>query len=390
MIKLSEQQRGERWDALPETLRDALVSDANFDFIAKTCKAQLLPEQKTNDVIGITGYVLSGFLRPEDMANEVVDVLQIDRRTADTISSSINRQIFVPLRPEIDKVFGPASKLVMPKTMGVGAPVILSTAPQMPVAMPRPMATPKPVTPTLVPMAQTPKPMATMPIVPVTPAAPTPKPLSDKGWSTMKLSDIAPKPMATPTQPMPAKPAMGMPMPPKPAAMPSMMMQRADVPQPIKNAPDFRVMNINTENNTMSQISGTAPTKPIVLEMGGVINPPKAQPTAAPAQGGAKVVHYGDLKSPLPTQLPTAETGRHVVEMTGTNPIPQVPKPITTQDVAPNAITAKPGMMSVPVPRPPMPKQGAMPVPLPPTPPKQVNAATTQQPAGKKPNVVNF
>jgi hypothetical protein len=56
----------------------ALFAQANTDFIEKTCESEHIPEEKQGDIAGIAGYVLMGFLHPEDLAAEYRDELNID------------------------------------------------------------------------------------------------------------------------------------------------------------------------------------------------------------------------------------------------------------------------------------------------------------------------
>jgi len=79
-------------------------------------------------------------------------------------------------------------------------------------------------------------------------------------------------------------------------------------------------------------------------------------PASAGMTENARVVHYSDLRSSLPAQLPSvskapvAEAGRHVVEMTAESFAPKT----TTSQPTPEGIMAKPGMAAMPIPKPPI------------------------------------
>ena len=107
MITVLQSQSFTRWDTLPDVLREALFAEEVSDFVWKTCRAENIPEEKIFDVARIAGYVLFGFLHPEDMAVEIRDALKIDIRIATAIADAINKRIFTPLRPDIDKVYEP-------------------------------------------------------------------------------------------------------------------------------------------------------------------------------------------------------------------------------------------------------------------------------------------
>ena len=110
MVTISKNQALERWDTLPMTLREALYSDINSDFLWKTCQAEHIPEEKIYDVSRITGYVLMGFLHPGDLAGELTEILGIDKRITTSIADAIDKRIFAPLQEDIDKAYNPISK----------------------------------------------------------------------------------------------------------------------------------------------------------------------------------------------------------------------------------------------------------------------------------------
>ncbi|HVM77305.1 MAG TPA: hypothetical protein VMU07_04090 [Candidatus Paceibacterota bacterium] len=110
MLTITQQQALNRWDLLTEPLREALFSDVNADFIEKVCQKENVPPRMQAEVSGIAGYVLMGFLHPGDLAEELVEELKLDKRTAQDIADAINTRIFVPLQQEIDKVYGPVTK----------------------------------------------------------------------------------------------------------------------------------------------------------------------------------------------------------------------------------------------------------------------------------------
>jgi hypothetical protein len=468
MTKITQDQALERWDTLPQILREALYSDVDSDYLWKVCEGEYIPDEKIYTISGIVGYVLMGFLHPEDVGGEIAEKLQIDRRIADVIASAINQRIFAPLRPEIDKVYSPASASPVLNVASAGGPIMMS------------------VVPTVVPISSKKGVPPPQPPAPLTPSGIEGKPLPEKGWSTMrpafaeasagKPSEIPPMPpkvtMKTDTKPVPmplsqvpAKIPVGMPtpaampaprpsfnppinlarpavpapmMPITPKPMPAMMVQRDNVPQPIKNAPDLNAASRNIGNIMPGGISAPSPLRPVVFEMSGPTIPnigsmgpdlrrpsPSVFVAAAPrgdernrdygktgAAEGVKVVHYSDLKSSLPVQFPltdkppVAEKGRQVTEMTIGGQAAQISKP--TQNSTPETIMAKPGMMSAPMARPmpatfpvkssaPMPMTSPMkpPMPIPapmPIPQKpmsqQIPAAIPPKPAVPSPSIM--
>ena len=111
MISISKKQAGQRWDTITPQLREALFSDVNADFVWNLCQNEHLTKGKSYQVAEFAGYVLLGFLHPEDLAGELVSSIDLPTPLAKTISDQINSRIFTPLRADIDKVYSPPSKI---------------------------------------------------------------------------------------------------------------------------------------------------------------------------------------------------------------------------------------------------------------------------------------
>ena len=68
MQKISRQQALNRWDTLPDNLREALFSEYNSETLWKICEGQHLSEDKIYIVATLAGDVILGFLHPEDFS----------------------------------------------------------------------------------------------------------------------------------------------------------------------------------------------------------------------------------------------------------------------------------------------------------------------------------
>ncbi len=122
MITITKPQALQRWDLLTDNLREALWSEANSDFVWNTCASENIPEQMRYTVARISGYVLMGFIHPEDVSQELVDALNIDSRTAKDIQIALMGRIFAPLRADIDKVYAPLGKSEMARATSIQVP----------------------------------------------------------------------------------------------------------------------------------------------------------------------------------------------------------------------------------------------------------------------------
>lgn len=121
MLQIPRQQVLERWDSLPDNLREALVSPFNGDFIWRLGEKNHLSEEKISMIATTAGDVIFGFIRPEDLASELQETLEIDPRIANAISKEINQRIFFPLHNEIRKVYSPVS--AMPEVKEIKPPI---------------------------------------------------------------------------------------------------------------------------------------------------------------------------------------------------------------------------------------------------------------------------
>jgi hypothetical protein len=308
MIKISQNQVLDRWDTLPMELREALCSESNSDFLWKICEAEHIPDEKIYDASRISGYVLMGFLHPEDVAEELHEAIGIDVKTASLIEDELNRRIFAPLRQQIDQVYAPLSKYE------IDSQIIKDAKAPRASIIPVPRSAPAPITPPTPPAPSVPPPQIISDSLSATgkfgsaplasnrdiaaPAPQAPKP-SDAGWSkatpqepVVKLGAITPgvpkpapsTPMAT-TNSMPAP--QGQNATPKTISMPAA--------KPSVSQPPMRTMSEFERLDLMKKSSG-----------GGVASPAAAAaPAPAPA---AAVVASAQPPKPAPVMLHEVST----------------------------------------------------------------------------------
>jgi hypothetical protein len=130
MFKISQEKIAQRWDLLPDNLRDTISDQQNSDFIWQTCEEQHIPEEKIYTFLKISAYVLMGFIHPEDMSKEIQEITGIDKRIIDDICNKINSRIFNIVRDQIDKIYTFSNKGNIPQEIptptNTNGPVILS------------------------------------------------------------------------------------------------------------------------------------------------------------------------------------------------------------------------------------------------------------------------
>ncbi|MEK7555551.1 MAG: hypothetical protein AAB516_01895 [Patescibacteria group bacterium] len=110
MLKITRQQALQRWDILPDNLKEALFSEQNADVLWRACEAQHLSEDKIRVVATLAGDVIMGFIHPEDLAQEIKNTLGINSEIAASISREIDRKIFSPIKNDLEKVYSPITE----------------------------------------------------------------------------------------------------------------------------------------------------------------------------------------------------------------------------------------------------------------------------------------
>jgi hypothetical protein len=115
MTKVTQQQALDRWDAAPERIREALSSQINSEFLWQTCEKEHLPKEKARLVLQTAGYVVLGFIHPDDFTQELKEAIGINQQIAESIASAVSNRIFAPIKNELDELYAPPSTMVAPK-----------------------------------------------------------------------------------------------------------------------------------------------------------------------------------------------------------------------------------------------------------------------------------
>lgn len=107
MIQITKQQADKRWDVMTVNLREILYSPDYGKIIWNICEANHLSDEKIGKIAGLCGYVIMGFIYPEDLAKEIFLKTNINSEIANSIASEINRKIFSPIKSDLEKVYSP-------------------------------------------------------------------------------------------------------------------------------------------------------------------------------------------------------------------------------------------------------------------------------------------
>ena len=412
MIIPSEEQIDARWDTLPESLRSAMFSEEYSDLIQNAAAKAGVPEDKVPYITGLVGYVLMGFIQPEELQEEIVKGTSADSKTAAALSKTIASGIFNPLKKDIGLVYQPVSTAAPSPVRDISAPTMIGVS--------------------------------------VSPTPPPPVPLSQKGWSAMKPNDPALKiPMPQqPSRPVPIEPPMAMgefaridasPVKNTPSPIPSplsgqkaatsvsvpppapiMIQQNVQPATPPKNS-DFHIRSVagNAEMafekksapKTVSAVIEFAGKKESLTNMGGMAKntptPPDRRPSFAtppiikegtrtvteitasgviPSPAPQPVVKSAVITpAPAPTPLPITAAPR-ITMPTPRPTVPPTPVVFPMDPIKPSGGSPHPAPPAPP--RPPAPKSVPAPIPAPAPAPLAATSATLTSPRQDTPKVI--
>src|SRR3989344_746059 len=265
MTIVSKQQAFERWDTLPDNIKEAAWAPQNTALIQSVCANEHIPQDKLPIVLRVSGYVLFGFIHPEDVSKELQEALGINSNIAASVADALDKRIFSSFRTDLDKIFSPPH-LVLEEIRRPVPPPGLIVKPEGTKA-PTALAETRP-SPPISPTALAPKPPSMMPGPQITkPAAPpVPPPVFLRGGES-GVKPITPGPGIHVEIPRAA--------PPPPTGGPA------------GGSPLGRDIRI---------LVGTPPP-PAKVVFGPAPEPPKQTPrTELPAP---RIVHYSPLKTPL-------------------------------------------------------------------------------------------
>ena len=109
MLKISTKQARERWDTLPENLKEAIFSEINADIVWGIGAENHLPEEKINIIATLAGDVLMGFLHPDadEVAKELKNRIDLPAPLTLEIAKELEKKIFNSLRSDLGRIYAP-------------------------------------------------------------------------------------------------------------------------------------------------------------------------------------------------------------------------------------------------------------------------------------------
>lgn len=125
MITVSQSQALQRWDTLPQELREALYSEKFSAVVWQAGKNAHIPEEKMGEIAKVIGYIFLGFLHPEDAAQEIRDRLGVDPKLAVALAEEFLRKMFGGYRNLLDQIYAPPGR--EPREKAAALPISISS-----------------------------------------------------------------------------------------------------------------------------------------------------------------------------------------------------------------------------------------------------------------------
>lgn len=317
---------------MPDILKEAIASETNSGLVWKTAENEHLSKDKMKIVSRSVGFVLMGFIHPEELSAEIRNETGVDSRIAANIAEPINKRIFQPLQDELEKIYAPASEepqKIQPAMMDSISPLKIGDVPKPPT----PSALASQIKQTIPPFA------VPSPLPIPTPAIPKPIQTLDSSVPPVVSPSTGSmnSPQASSGQAKVEPPVVS-------KVEPFMLHQESEFKPSTQSAQNFKVGLSQEQFGKMEQ-KWTAPPKPAQIETGFVPqqNPEQSKPALNKVEGpalsrvegsAARVVHYNEMKTPLPPKpapampAPSRAEGPVPSRVEGLAPVPQKPAPV--------------------------------------------------------------
>ena len=101
MPTYTQEELLDRYEKLPQALKDAIFAETNADKMYALGQKNGLTIDQIGEIASETGYVMLGVTHPGDFVRNLKQKLNIDQEKAREIAEDINREIFRPIREHL-------------------------------------------------------------------------------------------------------------------------------------------------------------------------------------------------------------------------------------------------------------------------------------------------
>ncbi len=103
-MEYTTQQLEEKYRALPEDLREAMIGVETAKAVGNIGQKHNLHIDQIGDLADEIGLTMLGLTKSDEFVTHVKNRLRIDQNTAEQISHEVNEQIFLPIRESLQKL----------------------------------------------------------------------------------------------------------------------------------------------------------------------------------------------------------------------------------------------------------------------------------------------
>lgn len=96
-----------KYENLPEELKKALDDEKIAENVYEIGERYKIPEENLNEMAKIAGEVISGSLAPKDLKKALMERAGVKEEDAFRIAQSLDIEIFLLLRPALEKIYKP-------------------------------------------------------------------------------------------------------------------------------------------------------------------------------------------------------------------------------------------------------------------------------------------
>lgn len=310
MYAPTREQIAERWQNLPEILKEGMHSEMTLNEIDAIEQNFHLSEEKADEMARLMRGVFYGFIHFDGLYKEIKDSLNIDPRLALDIYHELDKKVFESFKKEIEDNYikhkvGIVKESEMSQPKAVPAQVVLKEGPEVINLKPEPAVAQPPVKLKVEGLGK--------------PAEPAPMPIGQIGIKPEPItvvSSATPKPPVQPIAPQPRPPVVP-PKPSSPAPQTSegpMIIHKMEESQSVvqsQAASSFRQASFGGYRGSFRAFSGQSPQAPISSAR--VEMPSEKKPEIPVGMSEQKVpvvvkkyeeepvktIHYSDLRTPL-------------------------------------------------------------------------------------------
>ena len=122
MQTITNEQIYDRWERVPESLKEAFFSADNGDIVWKACEELGLSEDVAEQTLMVVGNIMLGFSRVNDLADELRSIPGMDPQAIDRMIFIIDKRIFASIKADISKLYG--------EMTGGGPHMVVGSAPE--------------------------------------------------------------------------------------------------------------------------------------------------------------------------------------------------------------------------------------------------------------------